>query len=417
MMLEATIDQVETMNAEEIIRIEKEHGANNYTVLGEAVLSRGEGVWLYDIDGERYLDCLSAYSAVSQGHCHPRLVNKMIEQAQHLTLCSRAFRNDQFAQFLLKMNEVTGFDKSLPMNSGAEAVETAIKLTRKWAYTVKGVPAGQAEIIVMDGNFHGRTTTIVSFSSEAQYRDPFGPGTPGFKSVPFGDVEALRTAVTPHTAGILLEPIQGEGGVLMPPEGFLQAVRQICDEHNILFLDDEIQVGLGRTGKMFAWEHENARPDIMILGKALSGGMYPVSAICADTAVMDVLEPGDHGSTYGGNPLGMAVAGEALDVLMDEKLAERAVELGEYLMERLHEIPTPYLKEIRGRGLLIGLEVNEKADALGSAHFFCEELQKRGILCKDTHGTVIRFAPPLVITKAEIDWMIPIVTEVLNLGE
>ena len=416
-MLDTMIDQVETtISAEEIVRIEREHGANNYTVLGEAVLSRGEGVWLYDVNGDRYLDCLSAYSAVSQGHCHPRLVNAMIEQAQQLTLCSRAFRNDQFANFLLKMNEVTGFDKTLPMNSGAEAVETAIKLTRKWAYTVKGVPFGQAEIIVMDGNFHGRTTTIVSFSSEAQYRDMFGPGTPGFKSVPFGDVEALRTAVTPNTAGILFEPIQGEGGVLMPPDGFLQAVRQICDEHNILFLDDEIQVGLGRTGKMFAWEHENARPDILILGKALSGGMYPVSAICADTAVMDVFEPGDHGSTYGGNPLGMAIATEALDVLMDENLADRAVEMGEYLMERLHEIPTPYLKEIRGRGLLIGLEVNEKADALGSAHFFCEELQKRGILCKDTHGTVIRFAPPLVITREHIDWMIPVVTEVLNLS-
>jgi ornithine--oxo-acid transaminase len=416
MMLDATLTTEATMTPAEIIHIEKKHGANNYTVLGDAVLSRGEGVWLYDVNGDRYLDCLSAYSSVSQGHCHPRIVQAMITQAQQLTLCSRAFRNDKFASFLAKMHEVTGFDKSLPMNSGAEAVETAIKLARKWAYTVKGVPQGQAEIIVMSGNFHGRTTTIISFSSEAQYRDPFGPGTPGFPVVPFGDVEALRAAITPNTAAIMLEPIQGEGGVILPPDGYLRAVRQLCDEHNVLFIDDEIQVGLGRTGKLFAWQHEDARPDILILGKALSGGLYPVSAVSADAPVMDVFIPGDHGSTYGGNPLGAAVATEALSVIMEEHLAERAEELGEYLMERLQEIPTPYLKEIRGRGLLIGLEVNEKADYLGSAHFFCEELQKRGVLCKDTHGTVIRFAPPLIISKAEIDWLIPVVTEVLNLS-
>lgn len=413
MMLDAV--QTREWTAEEIARVEREHGANNYTVLGDAVLSHGEGVWLYDVNGKRYLDCLSAYSAVSQGHCHPRLVRVMQEQAAQLTLCSRAFRNDQFAKFLLKLSEVTGFDKSLPMNSGAEAVETAIKLVRKWGYTRKHIPLDQAEIIVADGNFHGRTTTIISFSSEADYRDLFGPHTPGFHIMPYGDLEAIKAAVTPNTAGILVEPIQGEGGVIMPDEGYLSGIRELCDEHNILFMADEIQVGLGRTGKMFAWEHENARPDVLILGKALSGGMYPVSAICADAEVMDVFEPGDHGSTYGGNPLGTAVAAEALDVIMDEKLDERAAELGDYFMERLAEVPSPYVKEIRGRGLLIGLEVNEKADALGSAHYFCEELQKRGILCKDTHGTVIRFAPPLVITKEQIDGMIPTITEVLNL--
>lgn len=405
-----------TMSAEEIVRIEREHGANNYTVLGDAVLSHGEGVWLYDIHGKKYLDCLSAYSAVSQGHCHPRLVKVMQEQVARLTLCSRAFRNDQFANFLLKMHEVTGFDKALPMNSGAEAVETAVKLVRKWGYVKKGVPKDQAEIIVAKGNFHGRTTTVISFSTEPAYREMFGPHTPGFIAVPYGDLEAIRAAVTPNTAGILVEPIQGEGGVIVPAEGYLKGIREICDQENILFMADEIQVGLGRTGKMFAWQHENARPDVLILGKALSGGMYPVSATCADTEVMEVFEPGDHGSTYGGNPLGMSVATEALDIILEEDLANRAEELGTYLMERLHEIPTPYLKDIRGKGLLIGLEVNEKADDLGSAHFFCEELQKRGVLCKDTHGTVIRFAPPLTITKEEIDWMIPKVTEVLNLS-
>lgn len=403
------------MELSEIAQIEKQYGANNYTVLGDAVLARGEGVWLYDMDGRRYLDFLSAYSAVSQGHCHPRLVNTMIEQVQKLTLCSRAFRNDQFARFLLKMHEITGFDKSLPMNSGAEAVETAVKLVRKWAYVKKGVPKNQAEIIVAKGNFHGRTTTIISFSTEPQYRDLFGPHTPGFVVVPYGDLEAIRAAVTPNTAGILVEPIQGEGGVVVPTDGYLKGIREICDANNVLFMADEIQVGLGRTGKMFAWQHEDARPDVLILGKALSGGMYPVSATCADTAVMEVFEPGDHGSTFGGNPLGAALATEALSIIQDEQLAARSAEMGEYLVERLHEIPSPYIKEIRGKGLLIGVELNAEADALGSAHFFCEELQKRGILCKDTHGTVIRFAPPLVISKEDIDWAIPIVTEVLNL--
>ncbi|MDJ0751973.1 MAG: ornithine--oxo-acid transaminase [Ardenticatenaceae bacterium] len=411
-MLEKTEPQ--TIAPQQFAEIERKHGANNYTILGDVVLSHGEGVWLYDTNGNRYLDCLSAYSAVSQGHCHPRILQAMIDQAQRLPLASRAFRNDQFAKFLLKLNEVTGFDKALPMNSGAEAIETALKLTRKWAYTRKGVPHNQAEIIVAQGNFHGRTTTIISFSTETAYREMFGPHTPGFTTVPYGDIEAIRRSITPNTAGILIEPIQGEGGVIVPPDGYMRAVRDICTKNNILFMADEIQVGLGRTGKMFAFEHENARPDILILGKALSGGFYPVSAICADTEIMDVFEPGDHGSTYGGNPLGAAVATEALNVIVDEHLAERAAELGEYYLERLAEIPSPYVKEVRGKGLLIGIEVNETA---GGAHRFCLELQKRGILCKDTHKTVIRFAPPLVIDKETIDWTIPIVTEVLNMPQ
>lgn len=403
------------MSVDEIIRIEKEHGANNYTILGDAVLSRGEGVWLYDVNGKRYLDFLSAYSAVSQGHSHPRLVKVMMEQCQKLTLCSRAFRNDQFARFLQKMHEVTGYDKALPMNSGAEAVETAIKLVRKWAYTKKGVPLNQAEIVVVRGNFHGRTTTVISFSTEKQYKELFGPHTPGFAFVPFGDLEAIRQAITPHTAGVLFEPIQGEGGVIVPPDGYIKGIRQLCDEHNILMMADEIQVGLGRTGKLFACEHEGVRPDVLILGKALSGGFYPVSATCANAEVMGVFEPGDHGSTFGGNPLGAAVATEALAIIVEEQLAQRSAEMGEYLVERLQEISSPYIKEVRGKGLLIGLELNEKADKLGSAHFFCEELQKRGILCKDTHKTVIRFAPPLVISKEDIDWAIPVIQEVLNI--
>lgn len=407
-----TLMTKETPHQLDYERIEREHGANNYTVLGDVVLSHGEGVWLYDTQGRRYLDCLSAYSAVSQGHCHPRLVKTLTEQAQKLTLCSRAFRNDQFAKLLLKLHEVTGYEKALPMNSGAEAVETAVKLVRKWGYVKKGIPRNQAEIIVAAGNFHGRTITIISFSTEPQYRDMFGPHTPGFISVPYGDIEAMRAAITPNTAGILIEPIQGEGGVIVPTDGYLKQIRELCDEHNVLMMADEIQVGLARTGKLFACDHEDVRADVMILGKALSGGFYPVSAALADSHVMDVLEPGDHGSTYGGNPLGAAIATEALNIIVDENLAERAEELGTYFQERLAEIPSPHIKEVRGKGLLIGVEVNEQA---GGAHRFCEELQRRGILCKDTHGTVIRFAPPLVIDKETIDWTIPIVTDVLNM--
>ncbi|MCB0209163.1 MAG: ornithine--oxo-acid transaminase [Anaerolineae bacterium] len=401
------------MNTKEIMDLEYRHGAHNYTPLPDVVIERGEGVWLYDVNGRKYLDCLSAYSAVSQGHCHPRLVKVLTEQVQQLTLTSRAFRNNRYPYFLKKLYEVSGYDMALPMNSGAEAVETAIKVVRKWAYVKKGVPRNQAEIIVTNGNFHGRTITVISFSSEPQYKDLFGPHTPGFVMVPFGDAQAIEAAITPNTAGVLIEPIQGEGGVILPPEGYLRQVRDICTRHNVLFVADEIQVGLGRTGKMFACDHEDVRPDVMILGKALSGGFYPVSAALADEAIMGVIEPGDHGSTFGGNPLGSAVAHEALNIIIEEGLVDNAAEMGQYFQERLAEIPSPHVKEVRGKGLLIGLEVNEQA---GGARRFCEALRDRGILCKDTHETVIRFAPPLTIDKETIDWAIPRITEVLNLN-
>lgn len=400
------------MDINKLIDIENRHGAHSYAAL-DVVIERGEGVWLYDVTGKKYLDCLSAYSAVSQGHCHPRLVKVLTEQAQQLTLTSRAFRNTRYPYFLQKLHEVTGYDMALPMNSGAEAVETAIKVVRKWAYVKKGVPRNQAEIIVAGGNFHGRTITIISFSSEPQYKDLFGPHTPGFKIVPYGDVRAIEQAITPNTAGVMIEPIQGEGGVIMPPTGYLRQVREICTQHNILFMADEIQVGLGRTGKLFACDHEGVRPDVMILGKALSGGFYPVSAALADEEIMGVIEPGDHGSTFGGNPLGCAVATEALNIIMEEGLVENAAEMGQYFQERLAEIPSPHVKDVRGRGLLIGVEVNEQA---GGARRFCEALRDEGILCKDTHETVIRFAPPLTIDRETIDWAIPRITDVLNLN-
>ena len=400
------------MNIKEIMDLEYRHGAHNYTPLPDVVIERGEGVWLYDVNGKKYLDCLSDYSAVSKGNCNPRLVKVLTEQVQQLTLTSRAFRNNRYPYFLKKLHEVTGYDMALPMNSGAEAVETAIKVVRKWAYVKKGVPRNQAEIIVAGGNFHGRTITVISFSSEPQYKELFGPHTPGFVIVPFGDAQAIEAAITPNTAGVLLEPIQGEGGVIIPPEGYLRQVRDICTHHNVLFVADEIQVGLGRTGKMFACDHEDVRPDVMILGKALSGGFYPVSAAVADEAIMGVIEPGDHGSTFGGNPLGSAVAHEALNIIIEEGLVDNAAEIGQYFQERLAEIPSPHLKEVRGKGLLIGLEVNEQA---GGARRFCEALRDRGILCKDTHETVIRFAPPLTIDKETIDWAIPHITEVLNM--
>ncbi len=400
------------MNYQTIVDTEQQYGAHNYTPLEGVAIERGEGLWLYDVSGRRYLDCLSAYSAVSQGHCHPRLVKAMTEQAQTLTLCSRAFRNTRFASFLLLLHELTGYDKALPMNSGAEAVETAIKLVRKWAYLKKGVPDGQAEIIVCQNNFHGRTTTLISMSTEPQYRAHFGPHTPGFKVVPFGEAQAIEAAITPQTAGVLLEPIQGEGGVHVPTAGYLRQVREICTRHNVLFMADEIQTGLGRTGRFFACDHEDVRPDVMILGKALSGGFYPVSATLADDPVMEVFQPGDHGSTFGGNPLGCAMAEEALRIIIDEGLVENSANMGQYFLERLAEIPSPHVKEVRGKGLLIGVEVNEAA---GGAKRFCHALRDQGILCKDTHYTVIRFAPPLTIDRQTIDWAIPRITEVLNM--
>lgn len=399
------------INTNEYIELEERFGAHNYHPL-DVVLSRGEGVWVWDVDGNRYLDCLSAYSALNQGHVHPRILAAMQEQAQKITLTSRAFRNDQLPLLYQQLSEMTGYEMSLPMNSGAEAVETAIKLARKWAYVVKKVPQNQAEIIVASGNFHGRTTTIISFSSEALYKDAFGPHTPGFVMVPFGDIQALERAITPNTAAFMVEPIQGEGGVLIPPEGYLKQAQQVCKQNNVLLIADEIQTGLGRTGKLFASEHEGVRPDMIVIGKALSGGFYPVSAVLADTPLLGLFKPGEHGSTFGGNPLAAAVARASLSVITDEHLIENSARMGEYFMEQLSEIPTPWVKEVRGRGLLIGVELKKEA---GGARRFCEALMKDGILCKETHEHVIRFAPPLIIDRETIDWALPKIREALNM--
>jgi len=398
------------VKASEYIELEDRYGAHNYHPL-DVVVERAEGAWVWDVEGKRYLDFLAAYSAVNQGHCHPRLVAAMVQQAGRVGLTSRAFRNDQLGPFCKEVTELTGFSRVLPMNSGAEAVETAIKAARKWAYTIKGVPDGQAEILVFEGNFHGRTTTIVGFSSEADYRAGFGPFTPGFKLLPYGDAEAVAAAMHPNVAAILVEPIQGESGIVVPPDGYLRRLRELADTHRVLLVVDEIQSGLGRTGKLFAYEHEGIRPDIVIIGKALSGGMYPVSAILADDEVMDVFQPGHHGSTYGGNPLGMAVAREALRVLVEEGLVERSAELGDYFMGKLRAIRSRHVAEIRGRGLWIGIRLHEAA---GGARRFCEALQHEGLLCKETHATVIRIAPPLVITREEIDWATERIAKVLT---
>lgn len=399
------------MNTREYVELEERYGAHNYHPL-DVVITRGEGVWVTDVDGKRYLDCLSAYSALNQGHVHPKILAALTEQAEKVTLTSRAFRNDQLPLLYQELSEMTGYEMSLPMNSGAEAVSTALKLARKWAYVVKGVPRHQAEIIVFSNNFHGRTITIVSFSSEPFYRDDFGPFTPGFKLVPYGDLEAVKQAITPNTAAILFEPIQGEAGVIAPPEGFLRGLRKIADEKNVLLIADEIQTGLGRTGKMFACDHENIRADIMVIGKALSGGFYPVSAALADQPIMGLFQPGEHGSTFGGNPLGAAIARAALRVIKDEKLVENAAMMGEYFMEQLTEIPSKHVKEVRGKGLLIGVEL--KPEARG-ARRFCEVLQQKGILAKETHQHVIRFAPPLIIDKATIDWALPLIRQTMTM--
>jgi ornithine--oxo-acid transaminase len=383
--------------------------ANNYKPL-PVVLERGQGAWVWDVDGKKYLDCLSAYSALNQGHCHPAIVKAAKQQLDRITLTSRAFHNDQMGPFLRQVSELTGFAKVLPMNSGAEAVETAIKAVRKWGYKVKGVPEGKAEIVACANNFHGRTTTIISFSTEAQYQDGFGPLTPGFRIVEYGNAEALEQAITPNTVAFIVEPIQGEGGVLMPPAGYLTKVREICTKHRVLFVADEIQTGLGRTGKLFACQWENVRPDAMILGKALSGGFYPVSAFVADEAVMGVFKPGDHGSTFGGNPLGAAIGRAALRVLVEEKLADRARELGDWFMGELRKIESPHILEVRGRGLLIGVELDSPARP------YCEALAQRGILCKETHDLVVRFAPPLVIAQSDLEWALPYVAEVLAMS-
>jgi ornithine--oxo-acid transaminase len=399
------------MNTRDYIALEEQYGAHNYHPL-DVVIERGEGVWVYDVDGRRYLDCLSAYSAVNQGHVHPEILNALLEQAKRVTLTSRAFRNDQLPLLYKELSEMTGYEMSLPMNSGAEAVETALKLARKWAYQIKGVPRYQAEIITAAGNFHGRTISIVTFSTESLYRADFGPFTPGFVVVPYGDADAIEKAITPDTAAVLLEPIQGEAGVIVPPAGYLRKVSEICRENNVLFMADEIQTGLARTGKLFAAQHEDVRPDVTIIGKAMAGGFYPVSAVLADKALLGLFTPGEHGSTFGGNPLAAAVARAALRVIREEKLAERSQQLGEYFMEQLSEIPSPHVKEVRGKGLLIGVELKESA---GGARRFCEALQEKGILAKETHDNVIRFAPPLVVDKEALDWALPSIREVLNM--
>lgn len=390
--------------------LEERYGARNYAPL-DIVIDRAEGVWVWDIDGRRYLDCLAAYSAVNQGHCHPRIVEALIRQSRKVAVTSRAFHNAELGAFFRDVCELTGFERALPMNTGAEAVETAIKLARKWAYTRKGVPPGRAEILAFANNFHGRTTTIVGFSSEPQYREGFGPFTPGFELLPFGDASAARAAVGPDTAAVLVEPIQGEGGIVVPPDGFLAELRAVCSERNALLIVDEIQSGLGRTGRMFAHEHDGIRPDVTLLGKALSGGLYPVSVVVADAEIMDVFQPGDHGSTYGGNPVGAAVARAALAVLREERLVENSARLGEYALDRLRSVRSPLVREVRGRGLWIGIELHESA---GGARPYCEKLARQGLLCKETHDHVIRFAPPLVIGREELDWALDRIGKVLT---
>ena len=399
------------MDTQEFIHLEEQYGANNYKPL-DVVLTKGEGVWVYDIDGNKYLDCLSAYSAVNQGHVHPKILAALVEQAGKITLTSRAFRNDQLPLLYKELSDFTGYEMSLIMNSGAEAVETALKLVRKWAYTVKGIPRHEAEIIVCDGNFHGRTISVISFSTEPTYRDDFGPFTPGFKIVEYGNIDSIRKAITPNTAAVMIEPIQGEGGVIIPKPGYLKQVEELCREQSILFVADEIQTGLCRTGKLFACRYEDVRPDITIIGKALAGGFYPVSAILADRTLMSLFKPGEHGSTFGGNPLAAAIARAAIKVLVNEKLDENSFHMGNYLLEQLSEIPSRHVKEVRGKGLLIGVELKPGA---GGARRFCEALKTRGILAKETHEHTIRFAPPLVIDQATIDWALPSIREVLNL--
>lgn len=398
------------MRASDYIEIEETYGAHNYHPL-DVVLARGEGVWVYDVEGKKYLDCLSAYSALNQGHVHPKILEALIHQASQITLTSRAFRNDQLPLLYQELSELTGYEMALPMNSGAEAVETAIKLARKWAYQVKGIPRYEAEIITFAGNFHGRTVSVISFSSEPLYKEDFGPFTPGFISLPYGDLGAVEQAISANTAAILVEPIQGEAGVIVPPPGFLQKLSQLCKKNDILLVADEIQTGLGRTGKLFGCDHEDVRPDIMIIGKALSGGFYPVSAVLADQPLLGLFRAGEHGSTFGGNPLGAAVARAALKVIVEENLVERASEMGEYLMDQLAEIPSRHVKEVRGKGLLVGVELKPEA---GGARRFCEALQQQGILAKETHQNVIRFAPPLIVEKTTLDWAIPRIRDVLT---
>jgi ornithine--oxo-acid transaminase len=401
------LTEEQLLNAKELIEIEDSYGAHNYKPL-DVVIERAEGCWVYDVEGKRYLDCLAAYSAVNQGHCHPKILAALIEQAGKVTLTSRAFRNAQLPLLYKDLHELTGMEMALPMNSGAEAVETAVKAARKWGHTKKGIPDGKAEIIVCAGNFHGRTVTVISFSSDEQYRSGFGPLTPGFRIIPYGDVQALREAITPNTCAFLCEPIQGEAGIRIPPDGYLREAAAICRENRVLLMVDEIQSGLGRTGKLFAYMHEDIQPDVLIVGKALGGGFYPVSAVLASKEILGVFGPGDHGSTFGGNPLACAVARTALQVLKEEKLVERSEELGGYLLAKLRNLRSSAIKEVRGRGLWIGIELHSPARK------YCEALKEEGVLCKETHENIIRVAPPLVIRREEIDWAVARFQKVLG---
>ena len=396
------------MNSKQFVVLEDKYGAHNYHPL-DVVITKAKGIWVWDVDGRKYLDCLSAYSAVNQGHNHPRIINALIAQARKLSLTSRAFRNDQWPMLAKELCILAGYDMILPMNSGAEAVETAIKAARKWAYQKKGVAADEAEIIACQNNFHGRTVTIISFSTEPLYRKDFGPFTPGFNIVPFNDAEALERAITPNTAAFIVEPYQAEAGILIPSLGYLKKAKEICARHNVLFIADEIQTGLGRTGKLFAFQHEGFRPDMVIVGKSLGGGCYPISAVLADEPILGVFKPGEHGSTFGGNPLACAVAREALRVIKEEKLVANAAKMGSYFMNKLKSIKSRHIKEVRGKGLLIGVELYPEA---GGARRFCEALKDNALLCKETHDNVIRFAPPLIIGTKDLDWAFARISEV-----
>lgn len=398
------------MKTNEFIDLENRFGARNYKPL-DVILSKGKGVWVWDVEGKKYLDCLSAYSAVNQGHCHPKIHQVLVEQSKKLTLTSRAFRNDQLALFYKELCDLTQSHKVLPMNSGAEAVETAIKTVRKWGYETKGIPLDKAEIIVCENNFHGRTITIISFSSDENARQNFGPFTPGFKSIPFGDSDALENAITPNTVAFMVEPIQGEAGVIIPPDGYLKKVREICTNNNVVLILDEIQTGLGRTGKLLAEEHDGIQSDLTVIGKALSGGFYPISAVLSTDAVLGVLNPGQHGSTFGGNPLACALARTAMKVLVEEGLIENAASMGTYFLDGLKQISNPFVKAVRGKGLMIGLEFYPEA---GGARQYCEKLKENGLLCKETHDHIIRFSPPLIITKDQIDWALEIISKCIG---
>jgi ornithine--oxo-acid transaminase len=401
------------MESNEYIQLEDRYGAHNYKPM-DVVLTRGEGVWVWDVDGNKYMDCLSSYSAVNQGHCHPKILRTMIEQSQKLTLTSRAFRNDQLGPFYQELCELTNSHKVLPMNSGAEAVETAIKIVRKWGYKIKGVPNDQAEIIVCTDNFHGRTIAIVGFSTDENSRAGFGPFTPGFKIVPFGDASALEKAITPNTVGFMVEPIQGEAGVIIPPAGYLKEAKAICEKNNVVLILDEIQTGLGRTGKILAEEHDGIEADLTLIGKALSGGFYPVSAVLSTTEVMNVLQPGEHGSTFGGNPLACAVARTALKVLVEEGMIENAAEMGSYFLGGLKQINNTLIRAVRGKGMLIGVELLPEA---GGARQYCEKLREEGLLCKETHNHIIRFSPPLITTRGQVDWALERIAAVFKQAE